>query len=190
MQPFCNLITLTVTQVGGIYRLEGYDNLCGDPRRASVTGNAFPNPNTTIGLGLTIIGLGGSPLHLDATVSAATGYSGTWRDDLGREGAFVLTTGPGTGGQVRTTSPPTQGFVVTATDGPTGNMAGGCVRLTHPLLENVPTAVLAVTHQWTETNLYLTSDFSVRLDDSRWYICPATIPAIQAGHKFHVIVMR
>ncbi len=186
-QPLCNVLTLTVTQLpGGMYRLEGADEQCGAARRASATGTAFTNPDSTIGIGLTIVGApGGAPVHLDATVTPAAGYSGTWRDDFGRTGAFVFTgfTGAPVGpGAPRPLAAPTQGFVHTVT---ADNRPNGCTILDHPLLENVP-AVLAVTHEW--DGAYLGSDFSVRRDDSRWVICPATIDRIPLGHKFHVII--
>ena len=42
MRPYCNLLTLTVTQVGGVYRVEGTDDECGAGRdRASVGGLAI-----------------------------------------------------------------------------------------------------------------------------------------------------
>lgn len=101
MQPHCNVVTVTVTQVGGSYRLEGVDDQCGAATRAAVNGVAFPNPNGTIGLGFTIVATpGGSPVHVDASVTLPT-LAGTWRDSAGRSGAFVFTSGAGTGGSPR-----------------------------------------------------------------------------------------
>ncbi len=89
-QPYCNVITVTVTQVGAIYRVEGFDDQCGAAARTSVVGMAFPNPDGTIGLGLTIVATpGGAPVHVDATVTAP-GFSGTWRDSAGNTGSFVF----------------------------------------------------------------------------------------------------
>ena len=34
LQPYCNLVTVTVTQNGGLYTLDGYDDQCGAPTRA------------------------------------------------------------------------------------------------------------------------------------------------------------
>lgn len=101
MQPFCNVVTVTVTQVGGTYRLEGTDDQCGASTQASVIGMAFPNPNGTIGFGFTVIATpGGGPLAVDATIALA-GLSGTWRDSAGRTGSFAFTAGAGTGGSPR-----------------------------------------------------------------------------------------
>jgi hypothetical protein len=94
MQPYCNVVTVTVTQAGAVYRLEGTDDQCGAGQdRASVTGLAFQNPNGTIGFGLTIVTApGGQPVHVDAEVSLAT-LSGSWRGTAGGPGPFVFTPG-------------------------------------------------------------------------------------------------
>lgn len=109
LQPFCNVITVTVTQVGGIYRLEGTDDLCGaGADQASVVGTAFVNPDSGIGFGLNVVSSPeGRPAPLSAEVSLAT-LSGTWRDGAGNTGPFVFTPGAGTGGSVRPVpAPPT-----------------------------------------------------------------------------------
>ncbi len=102
LHPYCNVVTLAVTQNGGVYRLEGTDDQCGSGGVAgSVTGTAFPNPNGSIGFGLNIVGApGGAPVHVDATV-ALPALSGSWRDSAGNVGAFTLTPGAGTGGAPR-----------------------------------------------------------------------------------------
>jgi hypothetical protein len=33
LQPFCNVITVNVTQNGAVYTLDGYDDQCGAPTR-------------------------------------------------------------------------------------------------------------------------------------------------------------
>lgn len=105
-QPYCNLITVTVTQVGGAYRLEGTDNQCGAATGASVIGMAFPNPNGTIGFGVSIVASpGGSVVALEAAISLST-LNGTWRDSAGGSGSFVFTQGLGTGGTQRLTTAP------------------------------------------------------------------------------------
>lgn len=102
LQPFCNVITVAITQNGAVYRLEGTDDQCGGGAdAASVTGTAFPNADGTIGFGLNIVTApGGRPVHVDAEISLAT-FSGTWRDSAGATGAFVLTPGAGNGGNAR-----------------------------------------------------------------------------------------
>ncbi len=108
LQPYCNVVTVAVTQNGGVYRLEGTDDQCGaGGASASVIGTAFLNPSGSIGFGLNIVSApGGAPGHVEATVSLPAA-SGTWRDSAGHAGTFVFTPGAGTGGSPRpTTAPP------------------------------------------------------------------------------------
>ncbi len=104
LQPYCNVVTLSVTQNGGVFRLEGTDDQCGaGGASASVTGTAFQNPSGSIGFGLNIVSApGGAPVHVDATVSLPS-LSGTWRDSAGSTGNFVFTPGAGSGGSARAT---------------------------------------------------------------------------------------
>lgn len=98
LQPYCNVITVAITQHGGVYTLDGTDDQCGAATQAAVVGTAFPNPNGTIGLGLNLVGSpGGSPAHIDATITLPSA-SGSWRDGAGRTGTFTLTPGASTGG--------------------------------------------------------------------------------------------
>jgi hypothetical protein len=92
LAPYCNVVTVNVTQAGATYTLDGYDTQCGGAsNRAPVTGMAVPNPAGTIGVGLTIVtSPGGTPVHIDAAIDLAT-LSGTWRDSLGGTGDFVFT---------------------------------------------------------------------------------------------------
>jgi hypothetical protein len=105
LQPYCNVITVQVTQVGSVYRLEGTDDRCGaGADLSSVIGTAFQNPDGTIGFGLNIVSTpGGAPVPVNADI-ALSSLSGTWRDSGGRSGNFVLTPGAGIGGTPRPTS--------------------------------------------------------------------------------------
>ncbi|WP_291987854.1 hypothetical protein [Luteitalea sp.] len=101
LQPFCNVVTVTVVQQGGQYHVDGTDDLCGAARLASVVGRAFPNPDGTIGFGLTTVTTtGAAPVHLDARIGLQT-LSGPWTDSAGNAGTFVLTAGAGAGGSPR-----------------------------------------------------------------------------------------
>ena len=105
LQPFCNVVTVTVVQQGAQYHIDGTDDLCGASRIASVVGRAFPNPDGTIGFGLTTVSTtGAAPVHLDARISIAT-ISGPWTDSAGNSGTFAFTPGTGTGGSVRPIPP-------------------------------------------------------------------------------------
>jgi hypothetical protein len=100
-QPYCNVVTVTVVQQSGIYQVDGFDDQCGAATRAAVTGMGFPNPNGTIGFGLTVVTTpGGSPLHIDATITLAA-LSGTWRDSSGATGAWTFTPGAAAPGSTR-----------------------------------------------------------------------------------------
>ena len=124
LQPFCNVITVAVTQNGAVYRLEGTDDQCGNGAdAASVTGTAFPNPDGTIGFGFTVVTTpGGRPLHVDAEITTAT-FSGTWRDSAGATGTFVLTPGAGAGGSPRPLPSAVPATISLRPDG--GFLAGG-----------------------------------------------------------------
>ena len=124
LRPFCNVVTVAVTQNGAIYRLEGTDDQCGNGAdAAAVTGTAFPKPDATIGFGFTVVTTpGGRPLHVDAEITTAT-FSGTWRDSAGVTGAFVLTPGAGTGGSLRPLPSAVPAAIVLRPDG--AIVAGG-----------------------------------------------------------------
>ena len=124
LQPFCNVVTVAITQNGPIYRLEGTDDQCGNGAdAASVTGTAFPNADGTIGFGLNIVTApGGRPVHVDAEINLGT-FSGTWRDSAGSVGTFVLTSGAGNGGSPRPLPAGVPSTIVLRPDG--GFLAGG-----------------------------------------------------------------
>ncbi len=101
LQPYCNVVTLAVAQSGGTYRLEGTDDQCGASESASAIGTAFPNPDGSIGLGLTIVSApGATPAHVDARLRASD-LGGTWRDSAGNIGTLAFTPGPATAGSPR-----------------------------------------------------------------------------------------
>lgn len=90
LAPYCNVITVSVTQDGGVYTLDGYDNQCGAATRGAVSGTAFFNPNGTIGIGLTTVTApGGVAVHLEAAIDAIT-LGGTWHDSHGNGGTLLF----------------------------------------------------------------------------------------------------
>lgn len=99
LQPYCNVVTVTVTQTGGVYTLDGFDGQCGAAQRAPLTGLATPNPDGTIGFGFSIVAApSGTPVHVAARITLAT-LSGTWNDSAGASGTFAF--GASTGGAPR-----------------------------------------------------------------------------------------
>lgn len=101
LQPYCNVLTVAVVQKGGQYQVDGTDDQCGAAQHASVVGRAFPNPDGSIGFGLTTVTTtNATAIHIDARLSVAR-LGGTWRDSAGNSGTFAFTPGAGTGGNPR-----------------------------------------------------------------------------------------
>jgi len=101
LQPYCNIVTLTVTQTGGIFTLDGFDDQCDGATRAPVTGMAVPNPDGTVEIGLSIVSSpGAAPVHVAVPIGLAT-LGGPWKDSAGNAGMFAFTRDQGTGGSPR-----------------------------------------------------------------------------------------
>lgn len=95
LQPFCNRVTVNVTQNGGIYTADGYDDQCGAAQRAPLVGLATPNPDGSIGFGLNVVTVpGGRGVQIDARISLAT-LGGTWSDSAGNSGTFAFNAATG-----------------------------------------------------------------------------------------------
>ncbi len=102
LRPYCNVVTLTVTQVGGTYRLEGNDDQCGAASGpASVIGTAFLKADGNVGMGLNIVPSPGSMASPITTVVSLASLAGTWRDQTGASGDFAPAPGAGNGGSPR-----------------------------------------------------------------------------------------
>ena len=103
LQPYCNVITVNVTQQGAVYTLDGYDDQCGAAQRAPLVGLATPNPDGTIGFGMNVVTVpGGRGLQIEARITLAT-LGGPWTDSSGNSGTFAF--GASGGGTPR--PPPT-----------------------------------------------------------------------------------
>jgi len=98
-QPYCNVLTLTVTQQGSVYALDGFDDQCGGAAHATASGIAVPNPDGTIQLGVTVVTApGGRPVHITAPLDTRT-FTGAWTDNGGNSGTLAF--GANTGGHPR-----------------------------------------------------------------------------------------
>lgn len=97
-QPYCNTVSVTIVQQGGVYQLVGTDDLCG-AGPAPVTGTAIPSA-TGVAMGLTIAYPGGQAAQLSTSVSLPSA-SGTWTDADGHTGPFAFA--QSTGGNPRPT---------------------------------------------------------------------------------------
>lgn len=94
LQPYCNRLTFTVAQNGGVFTLDGFDDRCGAAVRAAAAGVAAVNPDGSVTIGISIVTTDGSH-HLDVRLDLAT-LSGTWRDGALDIGTFVFNgTAPG-----------------------------------------------------------------------------------------------
>ena len=90
LQPFCNVVTVNVTQQGGVYTLDGYDNQCGAPQRAPLVGLGTPNPDGTIGLGLHVVTVpGGRGVQIEARITLAA-LGGTLERQRRQRGTFAF----------------------------------------------------------------------------------------------------
>jgi hypothetical protein len=115
LQPFCNRVTVSVVQAGGIFTLDGVDDQCGAAQRVPLTGLAAQNPDGSIGFGLALVLSTGVPLHITARITPATGFDGTWRDSHGNSGPFAFgANSPGSGPRPVPTSQLADGSVTTA----------------------------------------------------------------------------
>ena len=90
LEPYCNVLTITVEGTAAGYTVTGSDNLClAGPTRGAVDGTAVLNPDGTVTLGLTISYPGGA-LSSTVGVFPVAGLSGTWHDDQGLSGGFLF----------------------------------------------------------------------------------------------------
>jgi hypothetical protein len=87
MQPYCNIVTLTLTSTPAGFTLEGVDDQCGSTNKGSVVGMASFNASGNVTLNFTIGTPAAQVVQVNAIVSPATG-DGTWADGDGHTGAF------------------------------------------------------------------------------------------------------
>jgi hypothetical protein len=90
MQPYCNVVTLTLTNTPAGFTLDGADDQCGATNRGSALGVAIFNAAGNVTLNFTIVTApAGKPVHVSAVVSPANG-NGTWTDSVGNSGTFAF----------------------------------------------------------------------------------------------------
>ena len=90
MQPYCNVVTLTLTTIPAGFTLDGSDNQCGASTKGSATGIGVFNLDGSVGLNFTIVtSPGAKGVQVSAIVSPANGQ-GAWTDSVGNSGTFAL----------------------------------------------------------------------------------------------------
>jgi len=87
--PYCNVMNVTVTQVGSFYRLEGFDQQCGGNPNQPLWGIGVVQPNGSITFGFSQVMTPGSvkPVAIRASISFPD-LNGTWADNAGSSGTF------------------------------------------------------------------------------------------------------
>lgn len=90
LQPYCHVVTLTLSHSPAGFVLEGTDNQCGAANKASAVGIASFNASGNVTMNFSIVTApSGRPVHVSAVVNPGTG-SGTWTDSVGNTGTMVL----------------------------------------------------------------------------------------------------
>lgn len=90
MQPYCNVVTLTLAATPTGFTLDGTDDQCGAASKAGVTGTAGFTAGGDVSLAFMIIAVPSArPLAVSATVNPTSG-SGTWTDSAGNRGTFTM----------------------------------------------------------------------------------------------------
>lgn len=130
LQPYCNVISVSVTGTAGVYTLEGTDDQCGGGTRAPLTGVATPNPDGSLGFGMHLVtSPGGHGVHVEARINLGT-FSGQWSDSDGHRGTFAF--GQHTGGPPRplpavTAIPPAFGLTADGAFVAAGTLSAGAL---------------------------------------------------------------
>jgi hypothetical protein len=86
LEPFCNVVTLTVSADGPAYRLTGYDDQCG-AGRTPAAGVLTPTSDGRYTLAFYLITPLGPASHTSGTLLPGV-YSGPWHDDGGHRGTL------------------------------------------------------------------------------------------------------
>lgn len=90
LQPYCNVITMTITQEGGTYRLSGWDDACGAVDRYPMSGTISANTDGTLAFGFVVTRSTGIDVHTSFRFTPAPPFSGPWSDSAGNSGTYVF----------------------------------------------------------------------------------------------------
>ncbi|MGE0815906.1 MAG: hypothetical protein AB7O28_12855 [Vicinamibacterales bacterium] len=98
LQPFCNQVTITITQEGSTYRLAGWDDACGAVQRYPLHGTIAPNLDGTLHITFTVTRPTGISVETSVRNFNVGTLSGNWTDSAGNSGVFPLAGAPGGSG--------------------------------------------------------------------------------------------
>jgi hypothetical protein len=88
-EPYCNIVSLTASEHGGVLTVDGFDEPCDGGPRLPLHGVAIMQPDGTVTLGLSGLRVpGGAPANLHATIALPSG-TGTWHDSAGNSGGLT-----------------------------------------------------------------------------------------------------
>ncbi len=90
LQPYCNIVTVTLTRGPAGFTLDGTEDQCGAFNKASAFGVASFNGGGFVTVNFTIVTApSGKPVHVSAVVRPDTGH-GTWTDSAGNAGTLAF----------------------------------------------------------------------------------------------------
>lgn len=98
LQPFCNQVSMTITQEGATYRLAGWDDACGANERYPLRGVITGNADGTLHFAFTVTRPNGVSVETSVRNFNVGSLTGNWTDSAGNSGTFPLAGAPGGSG--------------------------------------------------------------------------------------------
>lgn len=90
MQPYCDVVTLTLRTAPAGFMIDGTDDQCGAVHGGGIVGVASFGTNGQVALNFTIVLAPSSrPVHVSAIVNPGNGQ-GSWTDSAGNSGTFAF----------------------------------------------------------------------------------------------------
>lgn len=86
--PYCNVMNVTVTAVGGVFRLEGFETQCGGNPSQPIWGIGLVQPNGSITLGFSVVPVPGPANPVVIRASLGNDFNGAWTDNEFSNGTF------------------------------------------------------------------------------------------------------
>lgn len=105
LQPFCNVLTFSVSGGGAPFTLTGFDDLCRASVHAPAAGSATQNADGTFALDFVVVTPDGLASHTTVALNLSD-LSGPWRDSAGNTGTFRFAPPSPTAGASVAAAPP------------------------------------------------------------------------------------